>query len=58
MPFVDDMLKDEDIKDEKNCQTQCLNVWNNLVVLVYLGNQVGLPFNMFVAVGHHQLKMA
>ena len=55
-PFKDDMLKEHDFKDRKELVEAMF-----LVMKIYGGigltcNQVGLPFNMFVAGGHPEIE--
>ena len=56
-PFTDDMLKEHDFKDRKELTESMFECMKKFHGIGLTANQVGLPFNMFVAGGHHQLKM-
>ena len=55
-PFVDDMLKDEDIKDRKELSEAMFFAMEKYGGIGLSANQVGLPFNMFVAGGHPSIE--
>tara|TARA_B100000085_G_scaffold236838_1_gene225636 strand:+ start:173 stop:718 length:546 start_codon:yes stop_codon:yes gene_type:complete len=55
-PFVDDMLKDEDIKDRKELSDAMFESMNKYGGIGLSANQVGLPFNMFVIGGHPSIE--
>ena len=55
-PFVDDMLKDEDFKDRKELTEAMFFAMEKYHGIGLSANQVGLPFNMFVVGGHHQIE--
>jgi peptide deformylase len=55
-PFKDDMLKDEGFKDRKELLRLCFETMKNISGIGLTCNQVGLPFNMFVAGGHPQIE--
>ena len=50
-PFVDDMLKDEDIKDRQELSDAMFEAMTKYGGIGLSANQVGLPFNMFVIGG-------
>ena len=52
-PFNDEMLKDEGIKDRKELSEAMFGAMKKYGGIGLSANQVGLPFNMFVA-GDHQ----
>ena len=51
-PFTDDMLKEHDFKDRKELTESMFTCMNKFHGIGLTCNQVGLPFNMFVAGGH------
>ena len=55
-PFVDDMLKDEDIKDRKELSEAMFFAMEKYGGIGLSANQVGLPFNMFVIGGHPSIE--
>ena len=55
-PFVDDMLKDEDIKDRKELSDAMFEAMGKYGGIGLSANQVGLPFNMFVIGGHPSIE--
>ena len=55
-PFKDDMLKEYEIKDREEltkAMFACMQRYNGIGLTC---NQVGLPFNMFVAGGHPSIE--
>ena len=55
-PFKDDMLKEHDIKDRKELTEAMFMTMKKYGGIGLTCNQVGLPFNMFVAGGHPQIE--
>ena len=55
-PFVDDMLKDEDIKDSQELSDAMFESMSKYGGIGLSANQVGLPFNMFVIGGHPSIE--
>ena len=55
-PFVDDMLKDEDIKNRQELSDAMFEAMTKYGGIGLSANQVGLPFNMFVAGGHPSIE--
>ena len=55
-PFVDDMLKNEDIKDRQELSDAMFEAMNKYGGIGLSANQVGLPFNMFVIGGHPSIE--
>ena len=55
-PFHDDMLKEHDIKDRQELEEAMFFVMKKFGGIGLTANQVGLPFNMFVAGGHQDLE--
>ena len=55
-PFVDDMLKDEDIKDRQELSDAMFESMTKYGGIGLSANQVGLPFNMFVIGGHPSIE--
>ena len=55
-PFVDDMLKDEDIKDRQELSDAMFEEMTKYGGIGLSANQVGLPFNMFVIGGHPSIE--
>ena len=55
-PFKDDMLKDEGFKDRKELVEAMFLVMKKYGGIGLTANQVGLPFNMFVAGGHPEIE--
>jgi len=55
-PFKDDMLKDEGFKDRKEVVEAMFLVMKKYGGIGLTANQVGLPFNMFVAGGHPDVE--
>ena len=51
-PFTDNMLKEHDFKDRKELTEAMFTCMNKFHGIGLTANQVGLPFNMFVAGGH------
>jgi len=51
-PFTDDMLKEHDFKDRKELTESMFECMKKFHGIGLTANQVGLPFNMFVAGGH------
>ena len=50
-PFTDDMLKEHDFKDRKELTESMFECMKKFHGIGLTANQVGLPFNMFVARG-------
>ena len=55
-PFVDDMLKDEDIKDRQELSDAMFEAMSKYGGIGLSANQVGLPFNVFVIGGHPSIE--
>ena len=55
-PFTDDMLKEHDFKDRKELTEAMFFCMNKFHGIGLTANQVGLPFNMFVAGGHESIE--
>ena len=55
-PFVDDMLKDEVVKDRKELSEAMFFAMEKYGGIGLSANQVGLPFNMFVIGGHPSIE--
>ena len=55
-PFTDDMLKEHDFKDRKELTEAMFTCMNKFHGIGLTCNQVGLPFNMFVAGGHPSIE--
>jgi len=55
-PFQDDMLKEHDFKDRKELVEAMFFTMHKYGGIGLTANQVGLPFNMFVAGGHPSLE--
>jgi peptide deformylase len=55
-PFVDDMLKDENIKDRQELSDAMFESMSKYGGIGLSANQVGLPFNMFVIGGHPSIE--
>ena len=55
-PFTDDMLKEHDFKDRKELCEAMFVVMRKFGGIGLTCNQVGLPFNMFVAGGHEGIE--
>jgi peptide deformylase len=55
-PFVDNMLKDEDIKDRQELSDAMFESMSKYGGIGLSANQVGLPFNMFVIGGHPSIE--
>ena len=55
-PFTDDMLKEHDFKDRKELSESMFECMKKFHGIGLTANQVGLPFNMFVAGGHPQVN--
>ena len=55
-PFKDEMLKDEGFKDRKELVEAMFLVMKKYGGIGLTANQVGLPFNMFVAGGHPEVE--
>ena len=55
-PFSDDMLKEHDIKDRQELEEAMFFVMKKFGGIGLTCNQVGLPFNMFVAGGHEGIE--
>ena len=55
-PFKDEMLKDEGFKDRKELVEAMFLVMKKFGGIGLTANQVGLPFNMFVAGGHQDIE--
>ena len=55
-PFHDDMLKEHDIKDRQELEEAMFFVMKKFGGIGLTCNQVGLPFNMFVAGGHQGIE--
>ena len=55
-PFTDDMLKEHDIKDRKELSEAMFTCMKKFHGIGLTANQVGLPFNMFVAGGHPSIE--
>ena len=55
-PFIDDMLKDEEIKDRQELSDAMFEAMSKYGGIGLSANQVGLPFNMFVIGGHLSIE--
>ena len=55
-PFIDEMLKDEGFKDRKELSEAMFFCMDNYAGIGLSANQVGLPFNMFVAGDHQSIE--
>ncbi len=55
-PFTDDMLEEHDFKDRKELVEGMFFTMHKYGGIGLTANQVGLPFNMFVAGGHPSLE--
>ena len=55
-PFKDEMLKDEGFKDRQDLTEAMFLVMKKYGGIGLTCNQVGLPFNMFVAGGHPSIE--
>ena len=55
-PFTDDMLKEHDFKDRKELSESMFTCMKKFHGIGLTANQVGLPFNMFVAGGHPSIE--
>ena len=55
-PFTDDMLKEEGFKDRQDLTEAMFLVMKKYGGIGLTANQVGLPFNMFVAGGHQDVE--
>ena len=55
-PFTDDMLKDEGFKDREQLTEAMFFCMKKFGGIGLTANQVGLPYNMFVAGGHPQIE--
>ena len=55
-PFTDDMLKEHNIKDRKELSEAMFTCMKKFHGIGLTANQVGLPFNMFVAGGHPSVE--
>ena len=55
-PFNDDMLKEYDFKDRKELVEAMFTCMKKFGGIGLTCNQVGLPFNMFVAGGHPEIE--
>ena len=55
-PFKDDMLKEEGFKDRKELTEAMFFCMKKFGGVGLTCNQVGLPFNMFVAGGHPEIE--
>ena len=55
-PFNDDMLKEHDFKDRKELAEAMFMTMKRYSGIGLTCNQVGLPFNMFVAGGHPEIE--
>ena len=55
-PFTDDMLKEHDFKDRKELTESMFECMKKFHGIGLTANQVGLPFNMFVAGGHPSIE--
>ena len=55
-PFLDEMLKDEGFKDRKELSEAMFFCMEKFGGIGLSANQVGLPFNMFVAGGHPSIE--
>ena len=55
-PFQDDTLKEHDFKDRKELTEAMFTCMNKFHGIGLTCNQVGLPFNMFVAGGHEGIE--
>ena len=55
-PFTDDMLKEEGFKDRQELVEAMFLVMKKFGGIGLTCNQVGLPFNMFVAGGHEGIE--
>ena len=55
-PFTDDMLKEHGFKDRKELTESMFECMKKFHGIGLTANQVGLPFNMFVAGGHPSIE--
>jgi len=55
-PFVDEMLKDEGFESRKELSEAMFKCMEQFGGIGLSANQVGLPFNMFVAGGHPSIE--
>ena len=55
-PFQDDTLKEHDFKDRKELAESMFETMKKYGGVGLTCNQVGLPFNMFVAGGHESIE--
>ena len=55
-PFTDDMLKEHDFKDRKELTESMFTCMKKFHGIGLTANQVGLPFNMFVAGDHQSIE--
>ena len=55
-PFQEDMLKEHDFKDRKELTESMFECMKKFHGIGLTCNQVGLPFNMFVAGGHESIE--
>ena len=55
-PFVDEMLKDEGFESRKELSDAMFKCMEQFGGIGLSANQVGLPFNMFVAGGHPSIE--
>ena len=55
-PFTDDMLKEHNIKDREELTVAMFDCMKKFHGIGLTANQVGLPFNMFVAGGHPSIE--
>ena len=55
-PFKDDMLKEHNFKDRKELTESMFECMKKFHGIGLTANQVGLPFNMFVAGGHPSIE--
>ena len=55
-PFQEDMLKEHDFKDRKELTESMFECMKKFHGIGLTANQVGLPFNMFVAGGHESVE--
>ena len=55
-PFQDDTLKENDFKDREDLANAMVDTMRKYGGLGLSGNQVGLPYRMFVMGGHPQIE--
>ena len=55
-PFQDDTLKENDFKDREDLANAMVDTMRKYGGLGLSGNQVGLPYRLFVMGGHPQIE--